>query len=281
MQIWDILNIQTLTNMIYFIDNYQQKIKTLLTCLLLLPSILFCNYSYNPYVPVEIWNEVEPYFLPIEHPVKKKLDRIFQKKRVTLSEQTFVEAGFTITRLNRPINAVVTGHKDLKGYLVKVYLDTQPAIPDWQMWLRRIKGVEIIQECLDKHQFKDFVLPKKWIYPLPANPSPPINEAYNRKNFILVVEDMHILDNKKNAKAYKEMLTPNVLNDLYTILTECGLTDCIWIGNMPFTKKKKIAFIDTELFHNGVPEFEKLKIFFSEPMQDHLDALMREGKFLP
>lgn len=258
--------------------HFKKNLILLLTFCLFVTSHSFCNYPYNPHVPIEIWNEVEPHFLPCDHPIKKKLDRIFKKKRVTLSEQTFVEAGFSITRLNRPINAVVTGHKDLKGYLVKVYLDSQFAIPEWQMWLRRIKGIEIIQECLDKHQFTQFVLPKKWIYPLPTEPSPPIDERYNRKNFILVVEDMHILDHKKNAQAFKETLNKPLLNDLYIVLTECGLTDCVWIGNMPFTKKRKITFIDTELFHNGIPEFEKLKTYFSDPMKDHLEKLIRESE---
>ena len=258
---------------------FQKIFIFLIIYILFIPTLSLGNYPYNPHVPIDIWNEVEPYFLPINHPIKKKLDRIFQKKRVTLTEQTFVEAGFKITRLNRPFNAVVTGHKDLKGYLVKVYLDSQFSIPEWQMWLRRIKGIETIQHCLDKHQFTEFILPKKWIYPLPVEPSPPLNEAYSRKNFILVVEDMQILDHKKNAKAYKEMLTPNLLNDLYTILNECGLTDCIWIGNMPFTKGQKITFIDTELFHNGIPEFETLKKYFSDPMKDHLDKLINEKAF--
>lgn len=238
------------------------------------------DYPYNPYIPIEVWLELKPYFLPLNHPIKKNLDHIFQdNKRVTLSEETFVEAGFSITRLNRPINAIVSGHKELKGYLVKVYLDSQLALPEWQMWIRRIKGIEVIQQCLNQHGFTQFVLPKKWIYPLPTEPSPPLSEAYNRKNFILVVENMHILNQKENAKAYKEKMTRCLLSALYTVMLECQLTDCVWIGNMPFTKKGKIAFIDTELFHNGLPDFERLKKYLSPPMQEHLNKLMRNQTF--
>lgn len=236
---------------------------------------LLTDYSYNSYVPIEIWMELKSYFLPIDHPIKKKLDHIFRKERVTLSEETFVRAGFSITRRNRPINAVVTGHKKLKGYLIKAYLDSQIAIFEWQMWLRRIKGVEVIHACLKKHGFTQFVLPKKWIYPLPAEPSPSIDGQYNRKNFILVVEDMHILNHKENAQAYKQKMTRRLLNALYTIMMECQLTDCVYIGNMPFTKTGTIAFIDTELFHNGIPDFSRLKKYLSIPMQKHLDKLMQ------
>lgn len=234
------------------------------------------DYPYNPYVPIEIWTNLKPYFLPIDHPIKKKLDYLFQNKRVTLSEETFVEAGFCITRSNRPMNAIVTGHKELKGYLVKVYLDSQLAICEWHMWMRRIKGIEVIQQCLNKYGFNQFILPKKWIYPLPIDPASPLDEKYNRKNFILIVEDMHILNHKENAKAYKKLMTQRLLNALYKVMLECQLTDCVWIGNMPFTKKGKIAFIDTELFHNGIPDFERLKKHLSPSMQEYLDKLIQK-----
>lgn len=233
------------------------------------------DYPYNPYVPMELWMNLRPYFLPINHPIKKKLDRIFAK-RATLSKETFVEAGFSITRRNRPINAVVTRHRDLKGYLVKAYLDSQFALDEWQMWLKRIHGVEVIRACLTKHGYTDFVLPKKWIYPLPAEPSPPLSAEFNRKNFILIVEDMHILKNSENKKAYKQMLTKPLLTALYTVLKECELTDCVYIGNMPFTIYGKIAFIDTELFHHGIPDFIRLKKYLSESMQAHLDVLINQ-----
>lgn len=242
--------------------------------LLLISFSLQAKYPYNPHVSREVWKELEPHFLPKKHPAKEALDLIFSEKRVTHSAETFTEAGFTITRLNRPNNAVVSGHPKLKGYLIKAYLDTQLEIPEWEMWLRRIKGIKKIQKCIDRHQFTEFVLPQKWIYPLPIDPSPPLEENIHRKNFILVVEDMEILDKRENPKAYKEKMTSELLEDIFVVMTECQLTDCVWIGNMPFTKSGKITFIDTELFKNGIPEFERLKKYLSPPMQEHLDRLL-------
>lgn len=237
------------------------------------------DYTYNPHVPLELWMQLKPYFLPVDHPIKNKLDHLFhQNRRITLSEENFVAAGFSITRPNRPINAIVTGHKKLKGYLVKVYLDSQIAIPEWQMWLKRIQGTEVIHACLKKHNYNEFVLPQKWIYPLPAEPSPSSNDSFHRKNFILVVEDMHILDHKENEKAYKQKMTRQLLEALYTVLTECQLTDCIYIGNMPFTRDGQIAFIDTELFYNGIPKLGRLKKYLSTPMQNHLERLMQKDE---
>lgn len=234
------------------------------------------DYPNNPEVPIEIWAELKPYFLPVDHPVKKKLDRLFGTDRITLSEKTFTDAGFEITRRHRPFNAIVTGHKNLKGYLVKVYLDSRFSLPEWKMWLRRIKGAEVIRECIKRHGYTHFSVPKKWIYPLPSEPSPPPNDLYTRKNFILVVEDMHILDRQGNERAYKKKITKPLLEALYTILSECGLTDCVYIGNMPFTKNNKIAFIDTELFFNGTPNFTRLKKFLSPEMQEHLANLVNK-----
>lgn len=251
----------------------------ILTYFFTIPFFVFSqhtDYPYNPYVPIEIWTLLQPYFLPTDHPIKTKLDRIFHQKRVTVCEETFVEAGFQITRRHRPLNAIVTGHKQLKGYLVKVYLDSQIALPEWQLFLNRIKGVEVIQACLKKHGYLHFALPCKWIYPLPAEPSPPLNGLYNRKNFILVVEDMHILDRKDNERAYKRKMTPHLLTTLYTVLKECQLTDCVYIGNMPFTKYGTIAFVDTEQFLNGLPDFNRFKKYLSVPMQQYLDQLIRE-----
>lgn len=234
------------------------------------------GYDYNPHVPIELWMQLKPYFLPTNHPKKKVLDQIFAKARVTQSKDTFVKAGFSITRNNRPINAHVSGHPKLKGYLIKAYLDSQFAIPEWQMWLRRIHGIEVIRACIKKHGYTQFTLPKKWIYPLPAEPSPPLGDKYNRKNFILVVENMQILKGKDNKKAYKQQMTKPLLTALYTVMKECQLTDCVYIGNMPFTLHGNITFIDTELFNNGTPNFAKLKKNLTIPMQNHLDRLMQE-----
>lgn len=254
--------------------------RTIIFICFLLISVLnsvSAYYVYNPHVPVELWMDLKPYFLPLDHPIKKNLDRIFHKKRVTLSEETFVEAGFTITRRHRPYSAVVSGHRKLRGYLVKVYLDSQFALDEWQMWLKRIKGVELIQSCLKKYGYNQFVLPKKWIYPLPAEPSPPICRSYNRKNFILVVEDMQILDGKENKRAYKHRINRPLLKALFTVLMECKLADCVYIGNMPFTRYGKIAFIDTERYLMRNPDFDRLKKYLSKPMQEYLDQLIEEG----
>ncbi|MCE2983922.1 MAG: hypothetical protein LW832_10215 [Parachlamydia sp.] len=238
-----------------------------LSLLMLSPAFGTQSYNYNPHVPCWDWFNLEPYFLPPDHPLKPKLDRLFSK-RVTLSKETMEKAGFKKIHLRQPTNIVIGRHADLKGYLVKAYLDTQPPLIDWVNWVNRIKGAQTIQEMIDKYQMKDFLVPKKWIYPLPEHPSPPNQSGYHRKNFILVVEDMHILQDEDNRKAFQNKMTPARLKRLFILFTEGGLIDSIYPDNIPFTKKGKIAFIDTEHFHCWPVNVLRFKQFLSPAMQE-------------
>ncbi|WP_068469548.1 fibronectin type III domain-containing protein [Candidatus Protochlamydia phocaeensis] len=232
------------------------------------------GYPSNPFVPAELWQALEPYFLPINHPLKDKLDRIFKTVRATQSPQAFEKAGFGKAKLRQPTNIVVGKHNQLKGYLVKAYLDTQPPLCEWANWLCRIAGAQSIQACLNRHGYKHFVVPQKWIYPLPADPSPPADGNHQRKNFILIVEDMHILNPQENEKAFKTWITKPILDALYTILTEEGLIDSVFIDNIPFTRNGKIAFIDTEHHHLQPIKYERLIPFFSADMQTYWQSLL-------
>ncbi len=237
------------------------------------PYWSFLGTVINPLVETHVWQQLEPYFLPDNHPLKPKLDRLFHKKRVTQSRQTFEAAGFAKIKIREPTNLIIGRHPELTGYLLKVYLDTQPPVCEWSNWLKRIEGARSIRSCLKRHRFHHFVVPKKWIYPLPEEPSPPFSSHYHRKNFILVVEDMRILKGEENKKAFKDKMTPEILDELYVILTEEGLIDSVYLDNIPFTKSGKIAFIDTEHHHLQPIKYEKLTRYFSPDMQAYWQAL--------
>jgi len=232
------------------------------------------DYPYNPHVPIDTWLALEPYFLP-DHALRKKLDAIFTKQRVTQSPQTFAKGGFGKPKLRQPTNIVIGRHLSIPHYLFKVYLDSQPPLIDWDNWVKRIEGARAIRECLQRHHFKHFVVPKKWIYPLPMKPSPPNTSEYYRKNFILVVEELAILDQQENKKAFQKKITPQILDELFVILTEVGLIDSVYIDNIPFTRDGKIAFIDTEHHQSNqeVP-YHKLTRYLSPPMQNYWQKLI-------
>lgn len=237
------------------------------------------GYAYSSHVPADVWCGLEQFFLPFDHPVRKKLDRLFHTKRISLSKSTFERAGFKKIKERGIYNIVVGHHPNLSGYIVKLYLDTQPGIcMDWHNWLKRIEGAHTIREIIHRHHFEHlFVVPQKWIYPLPAEPAPPEDPLYAQKDFILVVEDMRILDKEANLKAYKKKMTPELLNALYIVLTEGGLIDSVYPDNTPFTKSGKIAFIDTEHHHLEPVNYGKLRRHLSPTMQNYWDALVNEN----
>lgn len=133
---------------------------------------------------------MEPHFLPYENPLRAKLDVIFST-RVTHSVETLKKAGFLKPKPMQYSKTVVTKHPKLKGYVVKLYLDNCP-INDAVELRSRIIGAHVARRAIARHQFEDyFEVPKKWIYPLPESPEP--HSSKQRKNFILIAEEMPIM----------------------------------------------------------------------------------------
>jgi hypothetical protein len=193
---------------------------------------------------------------------------------VTLSPETFEKAGFGKVKMRKPTNIIVGKHYRFNGYLFKVFLDTQPDVCEWDNWVKRIEGARHIKKWINKHRIYDFTVPKKWVYPLPAYPSPPEGDPrYRRKNFILIVEDMRILKQKENLAAYRDQITHEQLEQLFKILTELGLIDSVYPDNIPFTKSGKIAFIDTEHHHLWPVLYYKLTHHLSPLMQPYWESL--------
>jgi hypothetical protein len=202
------------------------------------------GYERNPFVSEEVWAALTPYFLPENCSQKATLDKIFSKRRVLSSRKSMVKSGFTLLT-HKDDKIIVAKHPYLKGLLIKAYSDEMGA-PDWFWWKKRIDGVRAIEQKIVQCGYQGMMkTPKKWIYPLPATPSPK-NGAPYRKNFILVVEDMDILDRKHNLKAYRNKMTPQILDIFYIMLTDLLLLDSVYADNVPFCKDGKLAFIDTE-----------------------------------
>lgn len=218
-------------------------------------------YSRSPHVPKNVWNRLAPYFLPENHPIKRFLDQIFSNSRVILSIKSMKKAGFIHPKPRKWTHLIVTKHSDFPGYIFKVYLDAQRYYknkPEYLHWLERIQGASKIQAEINRHHWQHFFkVPKKWIYPLPPNPSPP--KEFLRKNFILVEEDMDIYDEETNYKKWKsQWVTVEKLDALYTLLEKLGLHDCPKPDNIPFSKDGKISFVDTQTINKWPVLYKKL-----------------------
>lgn len=237
-------------------------------------------FPYNPYVPVEIWDYVKPYFLPQDHPIRERLDKIFSKKRVMLNPETFKKAGFKRNHVGTHSRIMASTHPNLVGYYVKGFSDLELNILDWKKLVHRIVGARSIQACITNHKYqKHYKVPKKWLYPLPVEPSPPNSTTYHRKNFVLIAEDVRSVGHDKNNKLYKTKMTPEILDQLYVILKEENLWDSIFNFNVPWCKDGKLAFLDTEHHHseNRTVNFSRMKHYFSKDMQVYWQKLIDEG----
>lgn len=234
-------------------------------------------YQQNSRVSNEIWSSLQPYFVPEYSHEKAALDTIFHKPGVLQSMKSLSEAGFLLIT-NPKSKIIVLSHPYLKGYLIKVYLETEP-MAEWDAWLRRVRGAHTIQEAIISHGYQHLMkVPKKWIYPLPEN-SLPVKDGMYRKNFVLLVEEMDILEEKKNRKAFKNKITHEHLVALYTLLTKYRLIDSVYSDNIPFCKDGKIAFIDTEWAGDTTIEVPLSSIgqYLSKPMLAEWEQLLNHG----
>jgi len=223
-------------------------------------------------VSPHIMEKVRPYLLPDNHPAKKTLDSLFAKPPLA-DENSFREAGFQFLQRFKPDEQIrCARHPRLKGYLVKTYLDSQKRVgKEERCWISRIKGAELIRQAIAKKNMqKAFKVPRKWIYLLPGNPTIP------HRRFILIVEDMHILDWDSNKRAYYFQMSRKKMDALYQLITENRLIDSIYIDNIPFCKDGRIAFIDTEHFHVAdMPlRLARLTPYFCPPLAKYWEGLI-------
>jgi hypothetical protein len=237
------------------------------------------DYPRNTLIDEGLWNTLKPHFLPYDHPVRHKLDKIFSKFRALKDIESMERAGFKKPYPRKWTRLVVTKHPKIPGYVFKAYLDKQNyhrKMPEYHFWLLRIEGVERIRNEITKRQLEGiFKVPRKWIYPVPQHPSPP--KKYVRKNFILVEEDMDIYSEKENEMQWKTnpKVNEQMLLDLVRLLNDLGLWDCPKPDNMPFCKDGRIAFIDTQTFFKWPVKFFRLTPVLPPHLQPYWENLTK------
>jgi hypothetical protein len=234
-----------------------------------------------PHIHQRVWDQVLPYLIPDDHPVKEILDSIFLKNRALLSDKTLLKAGFTNGTPRRWTHVIVTRHPMLPGYIFKMYMDVQRYFKEhaeYDHWIERIEGRNLIESMIDEQGLNHlFKVPKKWIYALPANPAPP--KEFIRKNFILVAEDMEILDNDENYAMWKsDKVTKEFLDILYAFLEKGGLRDLAKPANAPFSKDGRVAFIDTQEYYDWPVSYFKLNEHLRPEMLQHWKFLTKKGR---
>lgn len=223
----------------------------------------------------EVEEEVGPHLVPAKHFTRIALDHIFSKKGVLASIESMKAAGFEILIYRQGRGLIVASHPLLKNFLIKTYLDTVSHV-EWTRWVRRVKGRMLMQNFLDENPIykRYFKVPLKWIYPIPTQSLGTATETTVPREYILVVENMYLVDKKTNAEMYKKLITHTTLDGLYLIIDQTGFSDG-HIGNLPFSSDGKIAFIDTEYTNTWPVHFDWMTKWFSPKQKRYWEALIK------
>lgn len=233
--------------------------------------LLLANFvSHNIVADQSVDEIIAPYLLPDNHSIKKKLDTIFNKAGILTNRQTMIRKGFSISEARSSTNLYFATHIELKGYIIKVFLDEQKGVQEWQNWIARITGANIIRDAIEKNKFQNyFKAPKKWIYKYRF-------AAPEGKQYILVVEDMNLVSYEKNVSYWKSLkhIHYDKLKALYTLVENEGLYDSIFIDNIPFSKDKKIAFVDTEHYHKWPVKLHRIEKYLHPINKKHWSELI-------
>lgn len=241
---------------------------------LLLPT----SGSSSPSISNSLGSQLTPFLIPSHHPAKIKLDHLLADLNAFYDLHSMEAAGFEPALPQHHTQIIVTRHPELKGYVIKAYLDIQDyhsGKPEYYFWIKRILGAQLVREAIESHGYDHLLkVPRKWIYQLPTTHSAPHSL---KKNFILVEEDMDIYDDPTNAALWgSEWVTKELLQALYTIITELGLFDCAKPANCPISKDGRVAFVDTQSFHVKQVKYQKLTPYLSPAMQNYWLELITE-----
>jgi len=198
---------------------------------------------------------VAPYLLTENHPAKPILDEIFGNERVSINLKTLKNAGFKDLKL-RKRGIVFARHPKLPGYVIKLICDyTGHSFNEWEKTYRkqdehlefigRIQKRNQITEIIERHHFDQFITPRKWIYAIPTEIDPPQKHTIVKKFYLLVADDIDIVDAHTCYTIWKTAVDRDFVHDYFVVYREARLQD-FGPPNQSFTNSGHLAFIDTK-----------------------------------
>ncbi len=233
----------------------------------------------NPLLNKSIKKQIEPYLLPGNLWMTPLLDHIFSVSRVIFNEDSLRQAGFSILFKQPRSFIVVASHPVIPGFLFKLYLDTELRLknnePGWKWFTRRCAGAKIIRSVIEKKKIKYFKVPTKYIYVLPPHTIPSKMPGIDPKLAVLIVQDMNLVNDELNYAAWRHLVTPEILDELYIIISR-GNGSSYRPDNIAYTHSGTFAFIDTE-YPNKSPDYQSIRPYLNSEMCNYWDRLVKAG----
>lgn len=227
-------------------------------------AISYPHFTENSDITKSQKKKIKPYLLPLDHPLKGELDRIFTASRVVSDQNALIEAGFTVLHARYKLIWILK-HPNLHGVIIKLYLDDEERlnqdVPGWEWLVQRCEGASDIRKLARKENFKFITVPDKWLYPLPAHP------LTRRNPVILIATDMKLMSDGDSVNAWKKLDNKQAIDELFLVLSH-GYAST-WIPwNIPATRKGTFACIDTEYPKRNL-NLKNVTPFLSPPMQTY------------
>jgi hypothetical protein len=205
-------------------------------------------------------SELVQYYLPNDHFLHKKLERIVTTTQMFDGPEELRSGGFDLSdHYGRGL--MVAWHPEISGYIIKKFINTIPVIEQLENYVTRIRGSRTIRQFIEGNHITQIVVPRKWLYLLPEKF---FNPETGEPSYLLIAERIDILDTRHTKELYSSEMPRKLLREFVAIITRFRGLDST-IDNMPFTKEHKIAFIDLHKWQQEWRPFLKVVRDFMLP----------------
>ena len=138
----------------------------------------------------------------------------------------------------------------------------------WELLTTRCIVAKKIKTIIHKKKLHHFTVATKWLYPVPPSAQKGSKKA---EPVVLIVKDMKIFNRSHSRKIWETKANQKILKELYAVLGR-GYGSAFLHENVPYTKKGKFAFIDTEYAKRKIA-LAHVKHFLSKEMKIYWDRL--------
>lgn len=234
------------------------------------------NFDDHPYLDENMQQRIRPHLIPFDHPAKHFLDSLFFQMNFLENEQTFDQAGFT--KITKNTSCLVARHPCLEGYIFKMYLfpenERKRKLPTWEVLVARCEGAASIRKLIREEQIENFLVPDKWVYPVPFSFFQDLPPEQEKHFLIVVAQEIEIANAEESKEAWKTTITPKHLDEFYRIFTH-GYGSTFLYENVPYAWKGKFAFIDTE-YPVRIMDGQRIKKYLSDEMSEYWEMLIQK-----